>query len=78
MDKRIVAEYKLWGNNYIAHDMLNNTNEYAGKYTAEQKAVFEAYMSKQLSQVQLPDVDMDELKEIFLSIYANPVSSSRQ
>ena len=77
MDKKIVAEYKLWGNNYIAHDMLNGSNEYAQMYTAEQKAVFEGYMAKQLSAVKLPDVDMDELKEIFLSIYANPVAGKK-
>ena len=77
MDKRIVAEYKLWGNNYIAYDMINGSNEYAQMYTAEQKAVFEGYMAKQLSAVQLPDVDMDELKEIFLSIYANPVAGKK-
>lgn len=73
MDRRIVAEYKLWGNNYIAYDMLNATNEYASMYTAEQKAAFEGYMAAQLASVKLPDIDMDELKEIFLSIYANPV-----
>ena len=77
MDKKIVAEYKLWGNNYIAYDMLNGSNEYAQMYTAEQKAVFEGYMAKQLSAVKLPDVDMDELKEIFLSIYANPVAGKK-
>ena len=77
MDKRIVAEYKLWGNNYIAYDMINGSNEYADMYTTEQKAVFEGYMAKQLSAVQLPDVDMDELKEIFLSIYANPVAGKK-
>ena len=73
MDRRIVAEYKLWGNNYIAYDMLNATNEYASMYTAEQKAAFEGYMAAQLASVKLPDIDMVELKEIFLSIYANPV-----
>ena len=73
MDKRIVAEYKLWGNNYIAYDMLIATNEYASMYTAEQKAAFEGYMAAQLASVKLPDIDMVELKEIFLSIYANPV-----
>ena len=77
MDKKIVSEYKLWGNNYIAYDMLNGSNEYTQMYTAEQKAVFEGYMAKQLSAVQLPDIDMDELKEIFLSIYANPVVSKK-
>ncbi len=74
MDRRIVAEYKLWGNNYIAYDMLHGANEYANMYTAEQKAVFEEYMTAQLSAVKLPDIDMVELKEIFLSIYANPVT----
>jgi hypothetical protein len=73
MDRRIVAEYKLWGNNYIAYDMLNATNEYASMYTAERKAAFEGYMATQLASVKLPDIDMVELKEIFLSIYANPV-----
>ncbi|MBO5919223.1 MAG: 1-acyl-sn-glycerol-3-phosphate acyltransferase [Bacteroidales bacterium] len=73
MDRRIVAEYKLWGNNYIAYDMLNATNEYASMYTAEQKAAFEGYMAAQLASVKLSDIDMVELKEIFLSIYANPV-----
>lgn len=73
MDRRIVAEYKLWGNNYIAYDMLNATNEYASMYTAEQKAAFDGYMAAQLASVKLPDIDMVELKEIFLSIYANPV-----
>ncbi len=73
MDRRIVAEYKLWGNNYIAYDMLNATSEYASMYTAEQKAAFEGYMAAQLASVKLPDIDMVELKEIFLSIYANPV-----
>ena len=77
MDRRIVAEYKLWGNNYIAYDMLNGSNEYADMYTAEQKAVFEGYMAAQLSSVKLPDIDMDELKGIFLSIYANPVVSKK-
>lgn len=77
MDRRIVAEYKLWGNNFIAYDMLNGSNEYADMYTAEQKAVFEGYMAVQLSSVKLPDIDMDELKGIFLSIYANPVVSKK-
>ena len=77
MDRRIVAQYKLWGNNYIAYDMLNGSNDYADMYTAEQKAVFEGYMAAQLSSVKLPDIDMDELKGIFLSIYANPVVSKK-
>ena len=77
MDKKIIANFKLWNNNYIAYDMLNSGGEFAVKYSAQEKAAFEGYMAAQLAAVKLPDVDMDELKEIFLSIYANPVVSMK-
>ena len=77
MDKKIISNYKLWNNNYIAYDMLNHEGEFADKYTAQEKAAFEGYMAAQLAAVKLPDVDMDELKEIFLAIYANPVVSMK-
>ena len=77
MDKKIISNYKLWNNNYIAYDMLNPEGEFADKYTAQEKAAFEGYMAAQLAAVKLPDVDMDELKEIFLAIYANPVVSKK-
>ena len=70
MDNKIVANFKLWPNNYIAYDMLNSTGEYASEYTQQEKETFVQYMSAKLEKV---DADKDELREIFLSIYANPV-----
>ena len=70
MDNKIVANYKLWPNNYIAYDILNSTDEYACEYTQQEKETFEQYMAAKLEKV---DADKDELREIFLSIYANPV-----
>lgn len=70
MDNKIVANYKLWPNNYIAYDMLNSTNEYTSEYTQQEKETFEQYMAAKLEKVE---ADQQELKEIFLSIYANPV-----
>lgn len=70
MDNKIVANYKLWPNNYIAYDMLNSTDEYAGEYTPQEKETFVQYMEQKMAKV---DADKDELREIFLSIYANPV-----
>lgn len=74
MDNKIVANFKLWPNNYIAYDMLNSTDEYAGEYTQQEKETFEQYMDQKMAKV---DADKDELREIFLSIYANPVVGKR-
>lgn len=75
MDRKILANFKLWPNNYIAFDMLNEGGRFADKYTADEKAAFEGYMAGKLSKAGI-EADMDELKGIFLAIYANPVVSS--
>ncbi|MBQ7019040.1 MAG: 1-acyl-sn-glycerol-3-phosphate acyltransferase [Bacteroidales bacterium] len=74
MDRKILANFKLWPNNYIAYDMLNGDGRFAGKYTVEEKEAFEGYVTDKLGKAGI-EADMDELREIFLSIYANPVVS---
>ena len=74
MDRKILANFKLWPNNYIAYDMLNGGGRFAGKYTSEEKEAFEGYVAEKLGKAGI-ETDMDELREIFLSIYANPVVS---
>ena len=54
--------------------MLNSTNEYTSEYTQKEKETFEQYMAAKLEKVE---ADQQELKEIFLSIYANPVSGKK-
>lgn len=70
MDKRIVSSFKLWKNNYIAYDMITGSNEFAAEYTQEEKKTFVDYMKFKLSSAE---GDMDELEDIFLHIYANPI-----
>ena len=72
VDARVIQGYKLWSNNYVAYDILKGTDKYVSNYTAEEKAKFVAYMEYQLGTVE-PELDRDELKEVFLGIYANPV-----
>ena len=74
VDARVIQGYKLWGNNYIAYDMLNQTDKYAANYTEEEKAKFVAYMEHQLGTVE-PELNREELKEVFLGIYANPITA---
>lgn len=76
IDRRICSAYRLTPNNYIAHDMLYGTSEYANMYSPEQKATFVTYM-KQLEKYEL-DCDVEALMEIFLGIYSNPIDSKKQ
>ena len=76
IDRGIHANYSLYANNLIALDMLDGTT--AGQYTAEEKARFEAYLTKQLQKakgaLQQAGIkpDADYLRERMLTMYANP------
>ena len=77
VDKRVIEGYRLWPNNYIAYDIVYSTDKYSENYTAEDKAKFIAYMEHQLGTVE-PEINRDELKEVFLGIYANPVLAKEE
>ena len=72
IDQRIYKHYKLWKTNYIAYDILHKTNQYSSHYTPDEKNDFETYMQNGLRALI---GDKDELKNLFLSIYANPVNN---
>ena len=70
MDSRINPHFRLWPNNYIAHDLRSGTEAYATHYTKEEKASFIRYMDWMNDH---PDLNRSELEAIFLGIYANPI-----
>jgi len=74
VDLRVIKGYKLWKTNFIAYDLKNKTNQFSDRYTTEEKEVFIAYINKQMETVE-PELDRNELREIFLGIYAGPISS---
>lgn len=72
IDRRINTNYRLYPNNYIAHDLLYGNTKYRDMYTDEQ---YEAFL-KRLSKLDKYDTcDIDRLKEIFVGIYSNPVDN---
>lgn len=75
IDKGIVGGFKLWKNNYIACDLLNNSDEYISEYSIEDKEDFRKYFKNKISELF---GDRDEIEEIMLSIYANPVLNSKR
>lgn len=67
IDDSILSSYKLWPTNYIAYDILNNTDKFADRYTEDEKALFERRL----------EIRIDENNPValqgFLAMYANPV-----
>jgi hypothetical protein len=74
IDKRIYDRYKLFKTNYISHDLRGNKTEFSDMYSAADKDSFISYMDKGLRKIE---GDKNELKNIFLSIYANPVDTKK-
>ena len=72
IDKHIHQNYHLYPCNYIALDTLNGENKFTDKYTEEDKAQFEGYLAKQMEKIDLPNKDLDFLRQYMLTMYANP------
>lgn len=73
IDSEIHRHYELFPNNYIALDLLRQTDHHAAHYTEKDKAEFEAYLAQRLSLIDLPDKDEAFLRERILTMYANPL-----
>lgn len=72
IDKKIHLGYRLYPNNYVAIDLLNNDSEYANHYTDKDKVAFEKYITGQLAKIDLPNKDGQFLHEKILWMYAYP------
>ncbi len=72
IDSRIHTAYRLYPNNYIAHDIRYGNTRYQDMYTAEQRMAFEHHLSK---LDKYDTCDMEQLRDIFLGIYSNPVDN---
>jgi len=72
VDLRVIDGYRLWNNNYIAYDLLNHSYKYSHMYEPAEIEQFVSYMHKQLDTVE-PEINREDLRRIFLDIYANPV-----
>lgn len=74
LDEKILSNYKLTPNNYIAHDLLYGKEQFADYYSVEQYSAFISGLQKldALSE----KFDLERLRAIFLGIYAHPVLQS--
>ena len=72
LDRRINAAYRLYPNNYIAHDLLYGNEQYKSMYT---QAQYDAFRERLALLDRYDTCDLERLKEIFIGIYAHPVDN---
>lgn len=70
IDNQIYKNYKLWANNYIAADIVNENKKFTNYYSSKEKEIFLNYKKVQLSKVK---GNLEQAEKLFLNIYANPV-----
>lgn len=71
IDKAIHLHYELHPVNYIASDLLHQSNQYAGLYTLQASQYLEEKMA------QLSSDPTGEGREYFLAMYANPLINQK-
>ena len=67
IDDSILQSYKLWPTNYIAYDILNQSDFYKDFYTENEKSLFERRLEMRI------DENHPIQRAGFLAMYANPV-----
>jgi hypothetical protein len=70
IDQHIVCNFKLWPNNYMAFDLLHNSDRYLGiEYGGDDLESFTAYLHHKTKDHPKPD----DVRKLMLSIYSNPL-----
>jgi glycerol-3-phosphate O-acyltransferase len=72
VDNCIYENYRLWPNNYIAYDELNETDKYKNNYTESDK---KAFLGLTHERLQLVHADRADAMELWLKMYSAPVDN---
>ena len=75
LDEEIYRNYRLYPNNFVALDLLNDGKDYATHYSEEDKTSFKQYIRQQIDKIDLPNKDEAFLRERLLEMYANPAKN---
>jgi hypothetical protein len=75
IDRQIYLNYKLWPNNYIAEDLLNDSKANTSHYTEIQHQHFTNLMDQALNRIE---GHKQVIRKMFLMMYANPLLNYRK
>lgn len=68
IDDAILKNYQLWPTNFIAYDIVNQTDKFAHLYKENEKMLFERRLEMRIGSTENPVA-----RKGFLAMYANPV-----
>jgi hypothetical protein len=71
IDRQVHQDYKCWPGNFVACDLMRGDSRYSNLYTAADKKAFLAALEQKCTFLQ--DLDQEEVRTMFLELYANPV-----
>jgi hypothetical protein len=75
IDKEIYKHYRFYPCNYVAYDLLTNTNRFGSNYGLKDKKQFETYLQGQLDKIVIPNKDENFLRTKLLEMYTNPLKN---
>ncbi|MCM1152717.1 MAG: acyltransferase [Muribaculum sp.] len=78
IDQAIHRSYEIFEINYVAYDLLHNTNRFASKYTSEKRDEVIQYFNGQIAKIDIEDINTEERDFIWqkmLTMYANPLKN---
>lgn len=75
IDQQIYQNFKIWPNNYIAEDLLNNSSSNSNHYTENQYNKFCVLLEEALNSIA---GDREILRSMFLQMYVNPLLNQRK
>lgn len=75
IDQQIYRNFKLWPNNYIAEDLLNNSQQNRDFYTDEHYQKFVHILENAVSEI---GGNPNTVRSMFLQMYVNPLLNYRK
>lgn len=75
IDSNIHANYRMYPNNYIAHDTLSGSRSFQQYYTDEDRQRFMKYVDGQIDKIEIENKDVPFLRNCILLMYANPLTN---
>ncbi len=72
IDKQMYAHYKLYATNYIAYDVMHESNRFQEFYSMEEKEQFVDYLNR---KAVVRDVSKEKMMHYLLKIYGTPVEN---
>ena len=77
IDKEIYKNYRFFPCNYVAYDLLHQSNQFGANYDRNEKMQFDNYLQKQIDKIDgLSNKDESFLRTKLLEMYSNPLQNN--